>query len=228
MKSSIAFIAVLLIASAVRGADQSLAWPQFRGPGGSGIADDQHPPVEIGPDKNVAWKVTVPPVASSPIVVGDKLVITALDDGKLYTIAYNRDDGREACVLAPAKELEAYHKIEGSPAASTCAMDGERIVSYFGSCGLLCYDLSGKELWKFEMPLPSMFGNFGSGVSPIIADGTVILPRDEAKDPKIIVVDLATGKLKWEQQRDPSSAIARPSCGTHPRASRSPCRATPR
>ena len=138
---------------------------------------------------------------SSPIIVADKLVITALDAGKLYTIAYNRADGKEACTEAPAKKLEAYHKTESSPAASTPATDGQRIVSYFGSCGLFCYDLSGKELWRYELPTALIFGNFGSGVSPILADGTVVLVRDMSKDSKIIAVDLATGKLKWEKKR---------------------------
>ena len=63
-------------------------WPQFRGPGGSGIAEEQKPPVEVGPDKNVKWKVPVPSGLSSPIVVGDKLVLTAFENDKLYTIAY--------------------------------------------------------------------------------------------------------------------------------------------
>src|SRR5688500_5680283 len=79
-----------------RAADNRLAWPQFRGPSGSGIAEGQNPPIEIGPDKNLKWKVPVPSGLSSPIVVGDLLVLTAFDDGKLYTIAYNRSDGREA------------------------------------------------------------------------------------------------------------------------------------
>ena len=85
----------------------------------------------------------MPSGLSSPIVVGDMLVFTAFDDGKLYTIAYRRADGSEAWrAHAPAKELEPFHKTEGSPAASTPASDGERIVSYFGSCGLFCYDLA--------------------------------------------------------------------------------------
>src|SRR5207247_5127617 len=140
--------------------------PQFRRPNGSGVADDQHPPVELGPDKNVKWKVAVPSGLSSPIVAGDKLVITAFEDGKLYTIAYRREDGKEAWrAEAPAKQIEPYFKAEGSPAASTPATDGKRIVSYFGSCGLVCYDLTGKELWKFEMPPAATAGDFGSGVS---------------------------------------------------------------
>src|SRR5262245_12535858 len=71
-------------------------WPQFRGPNGSGVAEGQKPPVEFGPDKNVKWKVKAPGGLSSPIVAGDKLVITAFEDGKLITVAYDRASGKEA------------------------------------------------------------------------------------------------------------------------------------
>src|SRR5690349_14963351 len=95
-------VAILLVAlktSIVFGvamaADRSLSWPRFRGPNGSGIADDQNPPVEFGPDKNLKWKSSVPSGLSSPIVAGNNLVITAFENGKLYTIAYNRKSGQE-------------------------------------------------------------------------------------------------------------------------------------
>ena len=157
------------------------------------------------------WKVPVPSGLSSPIIVGDKLVLTALDDGELYTIAYNRANGGEAWrAKAPSRQLEAHHETEGSPAASTPATDGERIVSYFGSCGLFCYDLAGKELWKIEMPPASTLGNYGSGVSPIIADKTVVLLRDEGNDPRIIALDAATGELKWEKKRTSRGGFSTP------------------
>jgi outer membrane protein assembly factor BamB len=202
MKRLIASVALSVFAAVGQSAEQPLAWPQFRGPGGSGVADGQKPPVEFGSEKNVKWKVPVPSGLSSPIVAGDRLVITAFDGGKLYTIAYNREDGKEAWrAEAPAKQIEPYHKTEGSPAASTSVTDGKRIVSYFGSCGLFCYDLSGKELWKFEMPAAATLADFGTGVSPILADGLVVLLRDEKKDSKILALDAATGKLKWEKKR---------------------------
>jgi biotin operon repressor len=202
MKASIVLAVLGLLASAGMAADGPLAWPQFRGPNGSGVADGQKPPVELGVDKNVTWKVPVPSGLSSPIVAGDKLVITAFDEGKLYTIAYRRSDGKEAWrAEAPARQLESYHKTEGSPASSTSATDGERIVSYFGSCGLFGYDLSGQQLWKMELPPAVMTGEFGSGVSPIIVDGTVVRVRDQMTDPKIIALDAATGSVKWETKR---------------------------
>jgi outer membrane protein assembly factor BamB len=211
MKGLIASVAVGLFTAVGLGADATLAWPRFRGPGGSGVADGQKPPVEFGPDKNVKWKVPAPGGLSSPIVAGDKLVLTAFDGGKLYTVAYHRADGKEAWrAEAPAKQLEGYHKTEGSPAASTPATDGERVVSYFGSCGLFCYDLSGKELWRFEMPPAATAGNFGSGVSPILADGTVVLIRDTMNDAKILALDAASGALRWEKKRQSPSSYGTP------------------
>jgi len=206
------FLVSLALAAAVGSeGNASLVWPQFRGPSGSGIAEGQKPPVEFGPDKNKRWKIDVPSGASSPIIVADKLIITAFDGGKLYTIAYRRLDGKEIWrTEAPAHEIEPYHKVEGSPAASTSATDGQRIVSYFGSCGLFCYDLNGKELWRREMPTAATIGDFGTGVSPVIADGTVVLVRDEQKDPKIIAVDLATGEPKWDKQRQSRSGFGTP------------------
>jgi outer membrane protein assembly factor BamB len=201
MKGSITFALLILFAATGQSADPPLAWPQFRGPGGSGVADGQKPPVNFGPGQNVKWKVPAPGGLSSPIVAGDKLVITAFDGGKLYTIAYRRTDGKETWrAEAPAKRLEAFYAAEGSPAASTPATDGTRIISYFGSCGLFCCGLDGKELWKVEMP-PASSGGFGSGVSPIVADGTVVLVRDGNKEAKILALDTATGSVRWEKKR---------------------------
>jgi outer membrane protein assembly factor BamB len=218
MRASHAILAAFAFASFVHAASNDLGpvastptWPQFRGPGASGIADDQHPPVEIGPDKNVKWKAVTPSGSSSPVIVGDKLVLTAFDDGKLYTIAYSRADGREQWrAEAPATQIELYQKNEGSPAASSCATDGRQIVSYFGSCGLFCYDLAGKELWRHVLPTATTLGDFGTGVSPILVDGTVVLLRDEMKDPTILALDAATGQVKWEKKRQSRSGFSTP------------------
>src|SRR5262245_37984763 len=124
MNFLIAIVVAGLFASGEASSQQSSAWPQFRGPNGSGVADDQKPPIEIGPDKNVKWKVPVADGLSSPIVAGDRLFLTAFENGKLFTIAYNRTDGKEAWRKeAPAKTIEGFLQNEGSPAASTPATD---------------------------------------------------------------------------------------------------------
>jgi len=218
MKLLIALLAGGVCTTTALSADRSLEWPRFRGPNGSGVADHAKPPVEFGPDENLKWKTSVPGGLSSPIIAGDNVVITAFEDGKLYTIGYKLKDGKETWrAEAPTKKLEAYHKTEGSPAASTAATDGKRIVSYFGSCGLRCYDFKGKDLWKFEMLPAATGGDFGTGVSPIIADGLVVLVRDEMKDSKIIVLDATTGLRKWEQARLPATSYCTPVVWDTPR-----------
>jgi outer membrane protein assembly factor BamB len=200
-RTLLALVGVGLVSSAL-GAEPA-PWPQFRGPGGSGVADEQKPPTQLGPDKNVAWKVAVPPGMSSPVVVGDKLVLTAFEGGKLLTLAYSRADGKELWRKeAPAAKLEVFAKNYSSPAASTPATDGERVVVYFGSCGLICYDLAGTELWKYELPPAETDGAFGSGTSPVVADGKAVLVRDTAKDARLIALDVKTGSRAWEVKRD--------------------------
>jgi outer membrane protein assembly factor BamB len=199
-----ALISLLVVgfASAVTAAEPP-AWPQFRGPGGSGVAPEgAKPPTRIGPDINVKWKVAVPPGASSPVIVGDRLFLTGFEGGKLFTLAYRRADGAELWrKKAPAAEIEPFEKTTGSPAASTPATDGERLVIYFGSCGLVCYDPAGKELWRYELPAGKTQNGFGTGSSPVLVDGRVILPRDLERGGRLLCLNLATGKRVWEADR---------------------------
>lgn len=195
------FIFSLNAAPAVRAAEA--AWPQFRGPNGSGVAEGQKPVTEFGPEKNVLWQVAVPAGASSPVIAGDRIFLTGYEGKKLLTFCVSRKDGKEVWrVEAPAKEIERFHEVEGSPAASSVATDGERVVVYFGSCGLLCYDVNGKELWRVEMPVAETNNDFGTGTSPILEGGRIYLARDVAKGSALFCFDAKSGKEIWKVQRD--------------------------
>ena len=145
--------AALLLTAAHSFAAESW-WPQFRGPNGSGISETAHPPAAFGPGTNQLWKVASPGGMSSPVVWKDRIFLTAFDGSKLEVHCYARKDGRLLWKqTVPAEKLEEFHSTEGSPAASSCAADGQRVVSYFGSYGLICHDFSGKELWRHPLPL---------------------------------------------------------------------------
>jgi len=62
-------------------------WLQFRGPNSAGVSNNRNLPVEFGPNKNVVWKTDLPPGYSSPVLVGDRIFLTAVDNDKLFTIA---------------------------------------------------------------------------------------------------------------------------------------------
>jgi outer membrane protein assembly factor BamB len=177
-------------------------WPQFRGPNCSGVSETAHPPAAFGPESNQLWKVAVPGGISSPVVWNDRIFLTAFDEGKLAVHCYARKDGRQLWKQAvPVEKLEEFHSTEGSPAASSCATDGQRVVSYFGSFGLICHDFSGKELWRHPLPLAETAGGFGTGNSPTLAGGLVLLNRDMLKGCSLLAVDLKTGQRAWEALR---------------------------
>ena len=180
-------------------------WPAFRGPNSSGVSESAKPPVKFGAEEGVVWKIDVPWSPSSPCVWGDRLFLTTFNDGKLETRSYNCHDGRLMWTrVVPAEKLEDFHQTEGSPAASTPATDGRRLVSYFGSFGLVCYDFEGKELWRHPLPAAVMGGGFGSGSSPLIAGDLVIVNRDQARNSSLLAIGLSDGKKAWEAPRPDS------------------------
>jgi outer membrane protein assembly factor BamB len=202
MRTLLTLLSVVL-ASPVLAAEPA-TWPQFRGPGGGGVAPESaNPSTRIGPDTNVKWKITVPAGFSSPVIAGDRLFLTGFSKKKLLTLAYRRTDGKELWRReAPADKLEPFAKGHSSPAASTPATDGKRLVVYFGSCGLICYDLDGKQLWRYRLSPGKTEHDFGTGSSPILADSRVVLLRDFEVDSQLLCLDLATGERVWQTRRD--------------------------
>src|SRR5207302_1036700 len=97
-------------------------------------------PTEIGPDQYVLWKTSLPPGHSSPILLGDRIYVTAAQNKKLFTISLDRASGKELWrAEAPQRTVEKIHAI-GSHAQSTPVTDGTHVVALFGSAGLFCYD----------------------------------------------------------------------------------------
>lgn len=202
MKTNSAFVLAIALITAHAAIGAESWWPQFRGPNSSGVSVSAQPPAEFAPGTNQLWKVSVAGGASSPCVWRDRIFLTAFDAGKLQTLCYQRSDGKLLWQRdARADTIEEYNTQEGTPATATPATDGKRVVSYFGSCGLLCYDLAGKELWQCKLPVAQTAGGFGSGGSPLLVGGLVFVNRDQAKDSSLLAVDLKTGKKSWETQR---------------------------
>src|SRR5262249_48115505 len=105
-----------------------------------------------------------------------------------------------------AKKIEVTHKFS-NPAAPTPAADGQRVVFYFGSFGLLCFTHDGRELWHKELPPPVSRGNYGSAVSPVLLSDLVVLNLDtDQGGSRLLGVKGSTGDLVWETPRPLFSA----------------------
>lgn len=200
--SFIALLAFGMAAVSVATAASTPAWPQFRGVNGAGIGLEARPPAIFGPAQGVLWKVEVPASPSSPCVWGDRIFLSTFHDGELQTRCYDRKNGGllwTRGVKPPGVEL--FHQMEGSPAASTPATDGTHVVSYFGSFGVLCHDLDGRELWRHPLPMAETVGQYGSGASPIIVGGRVLVNRDQYQYSSLLALDVKTGGKLWEASR---------------------------
>ncbi|MCC7422605.1 MAG: PQQ-binding-like beta-propeller repeat protein [Planctomycetaceae bacterium] len=174
-------------------------WTQFRGPKTGRATADAKLPAEIGPDEHVLWKVETPAGHSSPVIFGDRIFLTGIRDKTLVTFALDRNTGKPLWEqVAPHETLEEVHST-GNHAQSSPATDGERVVSFFGSSGLSCYDMDGKLQWQHRM---GPFKNdFGAGSSPLIVDDRVILVQDHDVGSFLAAWDKKSGKLLWRTDR---------------------------
>jgi outer membrane protein assembly factor BamB len=186
--------------------DAAASWNRFRGPNGSGVARGCRPPVRLDAD-HLAWKTPVPPGLSSPVLAGDRVVLTGVMSGRLVTLAFDAASGKTAWRRpAPVVRLERVHKAN-SPAASTPYVDGERLYVYFGSYGLLCYDHDGRLQWERRIPSPKNM--YGMATSPVGCGETLILvldddanlPDSKLRRSRLLAVSKATGDTVWETPR---------------------------
>jgi outer membrane protein assembly factor BamB len=85
-------------------------------------------------------------------------------------------------------------------AASTPAVDKDRLYVYFGSYGVVCYDHDGKELWQRN--LPPAKNHYGGATSPILHDGHLILLLDaDDGSSQLLALKQASGEKAWETPR---------------------------
>ncbi len=174
-------------------------WDRFRGPNGSGVNEAHGLPVEFGVDKNMRWRVALPPGHSSPILVGDRIFLTAFEGEKLLTFSLDRATGK---ILwrreAPKARTEKLDK-RNSPASPSPATDGKNIYVFFGEYGMLSYGFDGNERW--HVPLGPFNNVYGMGASPVVVDDKVVLVCDQSTASFIAAFSLADGKERWRTAR---------------------------
>jgi outer membrane protein assembly factor BamB len=179
------------------GTSESVFWPQFRGPAAAGLAGEGKPlPFQFGLEKHL-WKTSLPSGASSPCIWGQRIFVTGLDKEKqrLQTLCIDRQDGRLLWQQeAPAVKVEKVLS-PNTPATPTPAADGQRVYVYFGSYGLLCYDMDGKEVWKRPLPVPDT--QFGTATSPVVA-GDFLLLTTLGKGSALWALNRRTGDVVWK------------------------------
>lgn len=147
------------------------------------------------------WKTAMASGHSTPVISAGRIFLTSYESSsnELATAAVDAETGGIIWKqVAPASRIEPVHRV-GSPASATAACDGQRVYVFFGSYGLICYDLHGKRIW--DHPFPPFQDEFGAASSPIVVDGKVILAQDHDINSFVMALDAATGKELWKTAR---------------------------
>ena len=171
-------------------------WPMFRGPNGAGVAlDDVAYPAAF----RTVWKTAVPEGLSSPVVAGSRIFVTGLDGGRFVLAALDRGSGAPLWRRTVERQrTEKLHKLNHS-ASPSVACDGNSVVAFFPDFGLVAYSVSGEERWRTPM---GPFNNaYGMGVSPVIAEGKVVLIVDQSQGSYAAAFSLANGEQVWRVAR---------------------------
>ncbi len=185
-------------------AAEAANWPRFRGPNGTGIAEEKDIPVAWGA-KDIRWKVVLPGTGnSSPVIWGDHLFVqSASTDGKeRYLLCLNTADGKETWRQTLAGK-QAGRNEKNSLASSTPATDGERVYAYFWdgtAVSLHAFDFNGKPLWTYK--IGKFSSDHGAGSSPMVYDGKVFFLNDQGEGAFALALDAKSGTKVWEAKRE--------------------------
>ena len=145
------------------------------------------------------WNTNLSKGQSSPCIWQDHIFITGFEEEEKLLNMYCID--RESGAIQwqkenSVKEFEKVHVIS-SPANATPATDGERVVFYFSSYGLLCYDLNGEKQWEMKIPIPK--SRHGMGTSPVISGDLVIMNCfGHENDPCLLAINKYNGEKVWK------------------------------
>jgi outer membrane protein assembly factor BamB len=179
-------------------------WPQFRGVGASAVSQDGP---ETGKKLEIAWEKALPGRGlSSPIVVGDRVFLTASsgpEQATLHVLCMAAKDGSllwERTMKATGRTM-SHNKT--CVAAPTPCSDGQRIFAHFSSNDLFAFDLDGNLLWLrgLTFDYANASNSLGMSQSPLVVDGVLIVQSENDSESFAAGLDLQTGANLWKIDR---------------------------
>ncbi len=200
-------ILILVIVMVVSIVAQAADWPCWRGPTGQGNTSDNDLPIKWDgkTGENILWKAPVPKADnsySSPIVIGDRVIITLAMNKSLehHVLCFNKTDGKPLWDTIVPPGPWVLSDVRGGYGASTPAADSENVYVLFGSAVIAAIDMNGKIVWRKELPRHDF--DVAIGCSPFLYGDTILLQADMVKKKSsTMAFEKKTGDIKWEVMR---------------------------
>jgi len=180
-------------------------WPRFRGPNGTGIAQDKDIPVRFDEKSGFLWKSSLPGLGnSSPVVWSNRLFVqsSTRDGKKRMLLCLDTETGKKLWERA-APGVKAHTHQLNTMASSSPATDGNMVVTAFwDGKGILlaAYDFQGKHLWSRD--LGGFTGQHGPGASPVFFRDKVFFADDQDGTSTLFALDKKSGAVVWKASRE--------------------------
>lgn len=175
------------------------SWPAWRGNvSGSGVAVGRDAPRQWGVDSQVRWRVALPERGNStPVVWGDRVFVTQAVSASNWRglMCFDRANGKllwkqGVTYDKPERTHQANPYCSASPAT-----DGQRVVASYGSAGVVCYDMQGRELWRRDFgPVDHIWGNSSS---PVLHGDLCYHYHGPGEGGFLVALDAKTGNTVW-------------------------------
>ena len=181
-------------------------WLAFRGSQGNG-SFDRTAPSSLSLKSRDGWSQALPGRGlSSPILVGDLVVLTASSGPNQETLHILAFDARSGSPRWERKFKATGRTIcheKTCVAACTLVSDGKALVAQFSSNDVFCLDLQGQLLWLrgLTFDYPNAANGLGMSSSPVLAEGVAIIQVENDADSFTFGLDLANGATLWKKDR---------------------------
>ncbi len=220
-------LAMLVLTSAIIGGATSAAdtpdgrsqhpaggsdWPQFLGPQRNGHSTEENLNLDWTRRKPpLLWRVPLGKGFSSPIVVGERLYVTASKDGKDYVVCYNANTGNGIWFRELGTTFLDRQRQGAGPRSTPTYHDG-LLYCLQPEGDLFCLQSStGDVVWKTNVIRQANGDNpgkkteyyWGLSGSPLIEANLVIVPSAGNRDNAFVACDRTDGHIVWSVGTDP-------------------------
>ena len=208
---------VATTASTVTPAAARVNHHMFRGRNSNGHSQAKGVPTQwdLPGGGKIAWRQTEMGKQgfSSPIVHNNKLFFTGGDQASRELYCHDLSTGEHLWTLAATN-------IPGSPstpplvagntgyASATAATDGNYVCAIFATGDIICADMDGNRVWAKNLGVPD--NQYGYVSSLLVWGNSVFVQYDNNNTHKVMAIELATGNVRWQTERDTKVAWSSP------------------
>jgi len=172
-------------------------WPAWRGAKGNGICRESNLPLRWSTNENVRWRVPLPERGNStPILWNDRIFITQSVDTRRTVMCFKRRTGELLWQSGPTSTTPEQAPPDNPPCTPSPVTDGQRVIAWFGSAGVYCYDLRGRELWHRDLGRQSHM--WGYAATPVLDAGLCFVNFGPGARSMLVALDKRTGGTVWQ------------------------------